>query len=135
MPSSREASTKNKKTKIEADVNDVLAIRTGEELVGALDCREWGRPVALAVVIQDAVQRKEMIPQREFLESKTGIYSKRWVPTPWEVVRWSLRQLGLVGGEMRSDRLAIGQFVVVENVEVCWSGLEHNGENTNIRSV
>lgn len=87
-------------------------------MVGALDCREWGRPVALAAVIQDAVQKREMIPLKAFLESKAGIYSRRWIPSPWEVVRWSLRQLGLVSGEMSGDRLAVGEFVVVENVEV-----------------
>lgn len=32
-------------------VNDVLAIKTGEELVAALECSPWGRPVALAAVI------------------------------------------------------------------------------------
>jgi charged multivesicular body protein 7 len=58
-----------------------------------------------------------MIPLKDFLSSTTSIYHKSWVITPWQIVAWSLRQLGLMGGSS-VDKLAVGNFVVTANVEV-----------------
>lgn len=69
--------------------------------------------------MRDAVQRKELVPLREFLDAKKSIYAKSWVPTPWQVVSWGLRQLGVTGGDSAEDRLVAGNFVVMANVEVC----------------
>lgn len=59
-----------------------------------------------------------MIPLRDFLASKTSIYHKDWATIPWQVISWSLAQLGLVNGVSGETNLSEGQFVVVENVEV-----------------
>ncbi|KAF2238929.1 hypothetical protein EV356DRAFT_572970 [Viridothelium virens] len=96
---------------------DLLTIRTGDELVQALDSKQWGRPLALGSVIHDAVEKKEMIPLKDFLSSNTSIYSRNWTITPQQVITWMLRQLGMVGGVSTQDRLAVGQFVLVANVE------------------
>ncbi|KAK5135769.1 hypothetical protein LTR04_004591, partial [Oleoguttula sp. CCFEE 6159] len=98
--------------------HDLLAIRTGDELARALESREWGRPLALGTVIQDAVARKEMVPLREFLENKTIVYVRSWRVSPWQVVSWGLRQLGLTGRTAAEDKLAVGSFVIMANVEV-----------------
>ncbi|KAF2432656.1 hypothetical protein EJ08DRAFT_695406 [Tothia fuscella] len=150
IPSSTESLKKNKhKTRtLDASANDILAIWTGEELLNALEVERLGRPVALAAVIQDAVSRREMIPLGEYLGGKGSIYGRRWVPTPWEVVRWSLRQLGLVGdvgvreGErLAEERLAVGRFVVVENVEAAANAIllaqaeMHKSTTSNIYSL
>lgn len=74
--------------------------------------------MALGAVIQDAVDKKELVPLAEFLDAKTSIYTKTWIPTPWQAVRWGLKQLGVVGGEPAEDRLVAGSFVVMANVEV-----------------
>lgn len=62
-----------------------------------------------------------MIPIQEYMNARTSIYGKRWVnlqiPTPWQVAKWGLRQVGLGG----KDRLTEGEFVVMANVEVCRS--------------
>ncbi|KAL2349739.1 hypothetical protein BJ546DRAFT_620746 [Cryomyces antarcticus] len=97
--------------------HDLLAIRTGDELARALESREWGRPLALGTVIQDAVARKEMVPLREFLENKTSVYARSWRVSPWQVVSWGLRQLGLTGRTAAEDKLAVGSFVIMANVE------------------
>ncbi|KAK5020291.1 hypothetical protein LTR16_001269, partial [Cryomyces antarcticus] len=97
--------------------HDLLAIRTGDELARALESREWGRPLALGTVIQDAVARKEMVPLREFLENKTIVYVRSWRVSPWQVVSWGLRQLGLTGRTAAEDKLAVGSFVIMANVE------------------
>lgn len=72
-------------------------------------------------MVDDAVRRKELVPLKDFLDAKTSIYAKSWVPTPWQVVSWGLRQIGVMGGEPAEDRLVAGNFVVMANVEVCLS--------------
>lgn len=69
-------------------------------------------------MIEDAVNKKELILLKDFLEAKQSIYTKSWVPTPWEVVSWGLRQLGVIGGDPVEDRLVTGDFVIKANVEV-----------------
>ncbi|EON61088.1 hypothetical protein W97_00299 [Coniosporium apollinis CBS 100218] len=97
--------------------NDLLSIRTGEELARALETKQWGRPLALGAVIHDAVSKKEMIPLKEFLASKTSIYARSWTLSPWAVLSWSLRQVGLLSSNPASDTLAVGSFVIVANIE------------------
>lgn len=94
-------------------------MNSGEELLRALQTQEYGRPLALGAVLEDAVKKKEIIPLREFLERRESVYLKSWIPTPWEVLAWGLRQIGVFGdGSGGEDRLVKGEFVVVGNVEV-----------------
>ncbi|GAB7346747.1 hypothetical protein MBLNU459_g1855t1 [Dothideomycetes sp. NU459] len=95
-----------------------LAFSSGDELARSLQTQQWGRPLALDAVIRDAVEKRELIPLNDFLNAKNSVYSKSWIPpSPWQVVSWGLKQIGasgLLGGE---DRLAVGNFVVLANVE------------------
>lgn len=97
-----------------------MAFSSGEDLARALQTREWGRPLALGSVIGDAVERKELVPLREFLSQKNSVYARGWgVPSLGGVVGWGLRQLGLAGGGASAeDRLVVGEWVVLGNVEV-----------------
>ncbi|KAI9705565.1 MAG: hypothetical protein M1836_006321 [Candelina mexicana] len=97
--------------------NDLLTLRTGEELLRALETKEWGRPLALGAVVSEAVARKRIIPLDEFLTATKSVYARSWVVTPWQIAAWGLRQLGLAGGATGEDRLAVGKFVVLGNVE------------------
>lgn len=101
-----------------ATQGDRFVLRTGEELSKTLQTQEFGRPLALGAVVQDAVDRKELVPLKEFLDAKKSIYAKTWIPTPWQAVSWGLKQLGVVGGEPAEDRLVAGNFVVMANLEV-----------------
>jgi charged multivesicular body protein 7 len=101
--------------------SDLLTIRTGSDLARELQSKQWGRPMALGAVVRDAVAKKELIPASDFLKSKTSIYHKSWIITPWQVLEWGLRQVGLMGGGgsvASNDAVAVGNFVIVENVEV-----------------
>jgi charged multivesicular body protein 7 len=98
--------------------NDRFLLKTGEELSKALQTQEYGRPLALGAVVQDAVDKKELVPLAEFLNAKKSIYAKTWIPTPWQAVSWGLKQLGVMGGESVEDKLVAGNFVVMANVEV-----------------
>ncbi|KAM3424333.1 hypothetical protein BST61_g11130 [Cercospora zeina] len=97
--------------------NSRFVIDSGEGLLRALNTQEYGRPLALGAVLEDAVNSKALVPLKEFLERKENLYHKTWLPTPWQVVSWSLRQLGLTGGTGSEDHLVKGSFVVVANVE------------------
>lgn len=73
--------------------------------------------MALGSVIQDGIEKQQLIPLDEYLNAKTSIYSRSWLPSPWQVVSWGLRQLGLVNRES-GDKLRVGKFVVMDNLEV-----------------
>jgi len=93
-----------------------LAFTSGNELASSLTSKQYGRPLALGAVIQDAVDSGALIPLQNFMASKKSIYTKSWVPTPWQVMSWGLRQLG-VSSTNSDDKLAVGNFVVLANVE------------------
>jgi charged multivesicular body protein 7 len=89
-----------------------------------LQTAELGRPLALGAAVDDAVKQKQFVPVKDFMNAKTSLYAKSWVPSPWQIAGWGLRQLGLTSGENSGeDRLLKGEFVVVANVEVCGRSL------------
>ncbi|KAI9681027.1 MAG: hypothetical protein M1822_007101 [Bathelium mastoideum] len=112
----------------QAGSRGLLTIPTGEELIRALESKQWGRPLALGSVIQDAVQKKELILIKDFLSSTTSIYHKSWVITPRQVVAWMLRQVGFTGTSQ--DRLVVGHFVSVANVEAAADAILRKQEST-----
>lgn len=98
--------------------SDHYVLHSSNDLTRQFQTPEFGRPLALGAVVEDAVKRKELIPLKDFLDSKHSIYAKSWIPTPWEVVSWGLRQLGVIGGDAVEDTLVTGDFVIKANVEV-----------------
>ncbi|KAI9848101.1 MAG: hypothetical protein M1837_001203 [Sclerophora amabilis] len=99
--------------------SDLLVLRTGEDLLQELESKEWGRPLALETVIKESVASKDLIPLQDFLNSATSLYHTSWVVTPWQIIRWGLRQLGLAEGPHGVDKLSVGRFVLLANVEEC----------------
>ncbi|KAK8231671.1 Snf7-domain-containing protein [Phyllosticta capitalensis] len=102
--------------------NNLLTLGTGDQLLRELSTKEWGQPLALAAVIQDAVAQKELIPLKDFMSAKTSIYSWNWSAIPWSVLSWGLHQLGVLGNDS-SDRLVSGEFVVTANLEAAASAV------------
>ncbi|KAH7088934.1 Snf7-domain-containing protein [Paraphoma chrysanthemicola] len=98
--------------------HDLLKIRAADELARALQHPQHGKPTCLPAVFHDAVQKKEMIPVKEFMNSKESIYKTSWVPSPWQVLQWSLRQVGVLGQAKSPEKLSTADFVVLKNVEV-----------------
>ncbi|KAH0043567.1 hypothetical protein KCU78_g566, partial [Aureobasidium melanogenum] len=90
---------------------------SGEVLSRALNSQQWGRPLALGAVIQDAVERREFIPLDDFLNATKSVYAKSWIPSPWQVVSWGLKQVGVASLFGPSDKLSLGNLVVMANVE------------------
>ncbi|KAF1846724.1 uncharacterized protein K460DRAFT_286508 [Cucurbitaria berberidis CBS 394.84] len=103
---------------MQGSTHDLLSIRTADELARALQHPQYGKPTCLPAVFHEAVQKKEMIPRKDFLNSKESIYKTSWIPSPWTVLRWGLRQVGVLGQLKSPDKLEVGNFVVVKNIEV-----------------
>ena len=96
--------------------NDILVLQTNEQLLRSLDSQEYGRPSGIAMVLDDAVQKGVMIPLHDFTTSPTSIYSKSWIPSPWQIMNWGLRQIGL-GHAYSGQTLRVGSLVIVPNLE------------------
>lgn len=95
--------------------SDLLAININEELFRDLESKEWGRPLALGTVVDESIRRKDIIPVKEFQDSKESIYYNPWSLNPLNLLGWGLRQLGVAGGF--GTKVATGQFVVLQNLE------------------
>lgn len=98
--------------------HDLLFIRTADELARALQHPQYGKPTCLPAVFHEALQKKEMILLKDFMNSTTSIYKTSWIPTPWSALQWSLRTVGVLGKPTPPDKLAVRNYVVLKNVEV-----------------
>ncbi|KAJ0385553.1 hypothetical protein COL922a_006131 [Colletotrichum nupharicola] len=97
---------------------NLLVVDVDDNLLRALESKQFGRPLALGTVIREAVADKELYPVKDFLGAKDSIYAKTWSQVPWSVVSWVAGQLGFGGGSTSGeDKLPKGQFVVLKNVE------------------
>ncbi|KAK4099312.1 hypothetical protein N658DRAFT_498458 [Parathielavia hyrcaniae] len=93
---------------------NLFVLHSDEQLLRALESKQYGRPLALGAVIREALAAKDLIPLREFLDAKESIYRRPW--SVWNLAAWTLKQLG-VADILKQDSLPPGQFVVVANVE------------------
>ncbi|KAL2429517.1 hypothetical protein ABEF95_005668 [Exophiala dermatitidis] len=97
-----------------------LILQTSEDLLNALASPQYGRPSGLGCVLDDAVRHGKMIDLKDFLISDKSIYNRSWLPSPWAILRWSLRQVGIVGAhsyEAPGGRLRNGSLVLVPALE------------------
>ena len=97
---------------------DRFVLHSGDELAKALQTQDFGRPLAIGAVVDESVRKKDLIPLKDFLDTEKDVFAQSWLPTPWEVVSWTLRSLGILGGDTAVDKLVTGDFVIRANVEV-----------------
>lgn len=55
---------------------------------------------------------------KDFLAAKESIYQRKWTVSPWQVLSWGMRQLGLLPSFMANENLPSDSLVVMANVEV-----------------
>ncbi|KAI1332397.1 Snf7-domain-containing protein [Xylariaceae sp. FL0255] len=92
-----------------------LTIELDDSLLRALENKQYGRPLALGAVLQDAITSSEMIPLSKFQSATQSIYHKSWGSIPWAVTGWAFRKIGLGGP---GDSFPKGQqVVVIRNLE------------------
>lgn len=95
-------------------------IHTSDDLLSALSSPTYGQPSGLGYVIDDAIRHGKMIEHKDFMASEKSIYHRSWIPSPWTVMKWGLRQVGIVGSgsyEASSGKLRSGNLVVVPALE------------------
>jgi charged multivesicular body protein 7 len=97
-----------------AAASNLFVLHSDEQLLRALESKQYGRPLALGAVVREALAAKDLIPLREFLDAKESIYRRPW--SVWNLASWTMKQLG-VADMMKKDSLPPGQFVVLANVE------------------
>ncbi|KAI8631925.1 hypothetical protein F5Y19DRAFT_379999 [Xylariaceae sp. FL1651] len=93
-----------------------FTLQLDDVLLRSLENKQFGRPLALGSVLQEALASGEMIPMSQFMKATQSIYHKSWGSIPWAVAGWALRQVGLTYGP--GDSMPKGQVVVVvQNLE------------------
>jgi charged multivesicular body protein 7 len=102
----------------QGNARHLLSIRTGEELARALQHPQYGRMTCLPAVFYDGVHKKDFMPLRDYMAAPTSIYKTSWIPSPWSVLQWGLRQVGVLGPPRVGETLKVGEFVVLGNVEM-----------------
>ncbi|KXJ89171.1 Snf7-domain-containing protein [Microdochium bolleyi] len=97
-----------------------LVLDLDDSILNILTSPQYGRPLALGSVLNEAVGTGEMMPVQQFLKATQSIYQRTWGSVPLNVLSWGLRQVGVLGapGTGRgSDKIPNGQFVVLSNLE------------------
>ncbi|PLN79127.1 SNF7 family protein [Aspergillus taichungensis] len=106
--------------------SDHLILRADQSLLRELEIPEWGRPVALAAVINDAIDHRTMVPLQAYKSSGAVLEKPRWnlvdpaALSPWNVMSWGLRQLkgAVLGSDMEATPgLQSQELVLVENLK------------------
>ncbi|KAJ5166030.1 hypothetical protein N7492_006326 [Penicillium capsulatum] len=104
---------------------DHLLLRADESLLRDLETPEWGRPVALGTVFDEAMRKNHMVPLPVYKTNPGCLRKSQWrvlnpgALSPWNVMSWGARQLrGFVVGESESSPKLQGQeLVLVENLQ------------------
>ena len=95
-----------------------LSLDTTDELLSELASPQYGRPSGLGCVLDEAVRSGNMIDSKDFAAAEQSIYHRSWVPSPWAVLRWSLRQIGIGANSYDvNGRLRKGNLVLVQALE------------------
>ncbi|RHZ73825.1 hypothetical protein CDV55_105217 [Aspergillus turcosus] len=110
-----------------AGQSDHLILRTDDPLLRALEIPEYGRPVALGAVLDEAIRKHTMVPLQVFKASALSLQQSQWriinpgALSPWNVMTWGMKQLrGFVVGTdtpETSARLQVQELVLVENLK------------------
>ena len=93
----------------------VMTIDQG--LLRSLEHRQYGQPLALGTAVREAISNKDFVPLQIFLNAPQDVYQRSWSELPWEVVGWTLRQLGVIDPARGEDKLPQGRYAVTVNLE------------------
>ncbi|KAL8382632.1 hypothetical protein RB595_006423 [Gaeumannomyces hyphopodioides] len=120
---------------------DSLILTTDDSLLRALESRQYGRPLALGVAVNEAIAAGDLIPLPQYLAAKQSILARpassfSLASVPWTVLTWGVRQVGaatgLSGGGV-SDKLPKTRLVVLANVEAAAKSFAEKTEDASSR--
>ncbi|KAE8355250.1 Snf7-domain-containing protein [Aspergillus coremiiformis] len=104
---------------------DHLILRADKSLLRDLEIPEWGQPVALGAVLEEAMQNRTIVPLQVYKVNPASLLKPQWrlidpgVLNPWNVMSWGLKQLKgvVVGTDHSSPGLQAQEWVLVENLK------------------
>lgn len=68
--------------------------------------------------MDEAVRTGKMIDAKDFAAAEQSVYLRSWVPSPWAVLRWSLRQIGIGANSYDNNgRLRKGSLILFQALE------------------
>ncbi|RDW79195.1 putative vacuolar sorting protein SNF7 family protein [Aspergillus mulundensis] len=102
-----------------------LTLRADEGLLRDLESPEFGRPVALGAVLEDAMWNRTMVPVQLYKASAASLRKPQWglidttALSPWNVMTWGLKQIRgvVVGSGPDAPRLQNQELVLVGNLQ------------------
>ncbi|KAL6892218.1 Snf7 domain-containing protein [Trichoderma evansii] len=103
----------------QGSTSSALVFDIDESLRRSLSSKQFGQPLALGTVINEALAQRDLIPLQTFLQSTQNIYQHQqgWSQVPWNVMGWALRQIGVIDPTRGEDKIPKGNYVVMKNVE------------------
>ncbi|KAI9375650.1 Snf7-domain-containing protein [Aspergillus egyptiacus] len=102
-----------------------LILKVDGGLMHDLESPEWGKPVALPAVFEDAMWNRTMVPLQLYKASGASLRKPQWglidttALSPWNVMAWGLKQIRgiVVGSGSDIPRLQPQELVLVENLK------------------
>ncbi|GAB1210431.1 hypothetical protein APSETT445_009223 [Aspergillus pseudonomiae] len=111
--------------------SDHLVLRADKSLLRDLEIPEWGQPVALGAVLEEAMQNRTIVPLQVYRVNPAILQKPQWrlidpgVLNPWNVMSWGLKQLKgvVVGTDESSPGLQGQEWILVENLKEAAGGI------------
>ncbi|KAE8415585.1 Snf7-domain-containing protein [Aspergillus pseudocaelatus] len=111
--------------------SDHLILRADKSLLRDLEIPEWGQPVALGAVLEEAMQNRTIVPLQVYRVNPAILQKPQWrlidpgVLYPWNVMSWGLKQLKgvVVGTDESSPGLQGQEWILVENLKEAAGGI------------
>ncbi|KAF5866457.1 hypothetical protein ETB97_012009 [Aspergillus alliaceus] len=125
--------------------SDHLILHADRSLLRDLEIPEWGQPVALGAVLEEAFQNRMIVPLQVYKVNPASLQKPQWrlidpgVLNPLNVMSWGLKQLKgfVVGTDESSPGLQAQEWVLVENLKEAAGGIvkqvmERSSSNTDL---
>ncbi|KAE8395737.1 Snf7-domain-containing protein [Aspergillus alliaceus] len=125
--------------------SDHLILHADRSLLRDLEIPEWGQPVALGAVLEEAFQNRTIVPLQVYKVNPASLQKPQWrlidpgVLNPLNVMSWGLKQLKgfVVGTDESSPGLQAQEWVLVENLKEAAGGIvkqvmERSSSNTDL---
>ena len=76
------------------------------------------KPILKSGCQDEAVSQRQMTPYSDFLKARNSFEKRNWTVRPWWLLSWGLRKLGAIDRSTTAEKLPLGRFVLIHNIEV-----------------
>ncbi|OAA46285.1 SNF7 family protein [Metarhizium rileyi] len=95
----------------------LLFLHTDEHLPRRLTSKYFGQPLALGAAVRQAIADGKFVPLHTFLQPHTATFTQSLSSISWNAAEWTFRQLGIKDMASSNDRVPVGQYVILGNLE------------------